>query len=81
MEPPQQNGPKNGPMEPPDPDGPLPLGPLDPTDINQKVNRLLQGFRATIEPTCHRGYVMGAVLYKQGGTREAMLTNLGDFCL
>ncbi len=41
-EPPQQNGPKNGLMEPPDPDGPLPLGPPDPTDINQKVNQLLQ---------------------------------------
>ena len=31
-----------GPMEPPDHDGPLPLGPSVPTDINQKVNQLLQ---------------------------------------
>ncbi len=33
---------QNGPMEPPNPDGPLPLGPPVPTDINQKVNQLLQ---------------------------------------
>ncbi len=33
---------QNGPMEPPDPGGPLPLGPPVPTDINQKVNQLLQ---------------------------------------
>ena len=32
---------QNGPMEPPDHDGPLPLGPPVPTDINQKVNQLL----------------------------------------
>ncbi len=41
-------------MEPPDPDGPLPLGPPDPTDINQKVNQLLQYAKNTF-PRCWWG--------------------------
>ncbi len=37
---------QKGPMEPPDPAGPLPLETPVPTDINQKVNQLLHPLQA-----------------------------------
>ncbi len=48
---------QNGPMEPPDHDGPLPLGPPVPTDIDQKVNQLLQhGPLPMIDKACTAEY-------------------------